>query len=159
MSRAYGIDGHGFCLWDMSHFRAICQCPYRMARTWLLDHLTLSLPIPTDYVISQVSFESNALEEVVGIFSDMAAEWSGLVSSSAKPVEVYSQKVMSSNYAKAGPKRDWTYFGQSFSWLSKTLRFLGHGSIFVNVCEDNALCSSEGQGDFRLSRFVSLLDF
>ncbi|GFX27590.1 hypothetical protein TNCV_4996451 [Trichonephila clavipes] len=47
----------------------------------------------------------------------------------------------------------------SFPWLSKTLRFLGHGSIFVNVCGDNAPCSSEGQGDFRLSQFGSLLVF
>ncbi|GFW69531.1 hypothetical protein TNCV_488771 [Trichonephila clavipes] len=49
--------------------------------------------------------------------------------------------------------------GQSLPWLSKTLHFLGHGSIFVNVCGDNALCSSEGQGDFRLSRQGSLLVF
>ncbi|GFT59021.1 hypothetical protein TNCV_186211 [Trichonephila clavipes] len=35
----------------------------------------------------------------------------------------------------------------------------GHGSIFVNVCGDDALCSSEGQGNFQLSRLGSLLDF
>ncbi|GFY29004.1 hypothetical protein TNCV_4721321 [Trichonephila clavipes] len=44
-------------------------------------------------------------------------------------------------------------------WLSKTLRFLGHGSIFVNVCGDDALCSAEGQGNFRLTRLGSLLGF
>ncbi|GFX47602.1 hypothetical protein TNCV_3016211 [Trichonephila clavipes] len=53
--------------------------------------------------------------------------------------------------------RDWVHSGQSFSWLSKTLRFLG--SIFVNVCGDDALCSSEGQGDLQLSRLRSLLAF
>ncbi|GFV51875.1 hypothetical protein TNCV_1322281 [Trichonephila clavipes] len=41
----------------------------------------------------------------------------------------------------------------SFLWLSKTLFFGGHGSIFVNVCGNNALCSSEGEGYFRLRRF------
>ncbi|GFY33266.1 hypothetical protein TNCV_1241161 [Trichonephila clavipes] len=35
--------------------------------------------------------------------------------------------------------------------------FFCHGSIFVNVCGDDVLCSSEGQGDFRLSRLRSLL--
>ncbi|GFT26555.1 hypothetical protein TNCV_3603991 [Trichonephila clavipes] len=52
---------------------------------------------------------------------------------------------------------DWAHSGQSFLWLSKTLRFLGHDSIFVSVCGDNALCSSEGQGNFRLSQLGSLL--
>ncbi|GFT47336.1 c-Maf-inducing protein [Trichonephila clavipes] len=41
--------------------------------------------------------------------------------------------------------RDRVHSGQSFPWLSKTLCFLGHGSTFVNVCGDNALCSPEGQ--------------
>ncbi|GFT75703.1 hypothetical protein TNCV_4598891 [Trichonephila clavipes] len=39
--------------------------------------------------------QSIPLEQVVAIHSGMAAEWSGLVNSHAKPVEVYSQKVMS----------------------------------------------------------------
>ncbi|GFX37578.1 hypothetical protein TNCV_3201021 [Trichonephila clavipes] len=34
-----------------------------------------------------------------------------------------------------------------------------HGSTFVNVCGYNAFCSSEGQEDFRLGRFGSLLSF
>ncbi|GFX18575.1 hypothetical protein TNCV_3371481 [Trichonephila clavipes] len=55
--------------------------------------------------------------------------------------------------------RDWAQSGHSFPWLSKTLRSLGHGSIFVNVCGDDALCSSGGQGNFRLSRLRSLLAF
>ncbi|GFU57508.1 uncharacterized protein TNCV_3636721 [Trichonephila clavipes] len=62
-------------------------------RTWLLDHLTLSLPLPTDDVISRVFFESSALEQVVAIHSGIGAEREGFVSSQAKPVEVYSQKV------------------------------------------------------------------
>ncbi|GFV15699.1 hypothetical protein TNCV_986821 [Trichonephila clavipes] len=39
--------------------------------------------------------KSSALEQVVTIHSDMAAERADLVSSQAKPVELYSQKVMS----------------------------------------------------------------
>ncbi|GFV50170.1 DUF4817 domain-containing protein [Trichonephila clavipes] len=35
----------------------------------------------------------------------------------------------------------------------------GHGSIFVKVCGDDALCSSEGQRSFRLSRLGFLLGF
>ncbi|GFU13582.1 uncharacterized protein TNCV_938571 [Trichonephila clavipes] len=34
-----------------------------------------------------------------------------------------------------------------------------HGSIFVNVCGDDTLCSSEGQGNFRLSRLGSMFGF
>ncbi|GFS62160.1 zinc finger FYVE domain-containing protein 26 [Trichonephila clavipes] len=96
----------------------------------------------------------------------MAAEWAVLVSSQAKPVEVYTQKVMSGGLAKADNSlnslqvpQDWTHSGQSFLWLFKTLGFLGHGSIFISECGNNALCSSEGQGDFRLSRLRSLLGF
>ncbi|GFW47999.1 hypothetical protein TNCV_2401861 [Trichonephila clavipes] len=39
---------------------------------------------------------------MVAIHSGMAADWVGVVSSHAKPVEVYSQKVMSGSQAKAG---------------------------------------------------------
>ncbi|GFS62440.1 hypothetical protein TNCV_1262331 [Trichonephila clavipes] len=74
----------------------------------------------------------------------MAAEWAGVVSSQAKPVEV---------------PRDWAHSGPSFPWLSKPFHFLGYGSIFVNVCEDDARCSSEGQENLPLSRLGSLLDF
>ncbi|GFW34502.1 hypothetical protein TNCV_501201 [Trichonephila clavipes] len=72
------------------------------------------------------------------------AEWAGLVSSHAKPVEL---------------PQDWAHSGQSFPWLSKTLRFWGHDSIFVNVRGYDALCSSEGPCNFRLSRLGSLLGF
>ncbi|GFT22519.1 uncharacterized protein TNCV_3274741 [Trichonephila clavipes] len=41
----------------------------------------------------------------------------------------------------------------------KPFVFLGLGSIFVNVCGDNVLCSSEGQRDFRLSQLGSLLGY
>ncbi|GFY09106.1 hypothetical protein TNCV_4662971 [Trichonephila clavipes] len=34
---------------------------------------------------------------------------------------------------------------------------LGYGSTFVNARGNNALCSSEGQGDFRLRRLGSLI--
>ncbi|GFX88983.1 uncharacterized protein TNCV_2852831 [Trichonephila clavipes] len=111
------------------------------ARAWLLDHLTPSLPVPTDDVISRVFIESSVLEQKVAIHSGTAAEWAGLISSRAKPVE-----------SRLSPgARDSAHSGQSFRWLSKTFRFLGHGSIFENVCGDYALCSSEGQGNFRLS--------
>ncbi|GFS78736.1 uncharacterized protein TNCV_3149021 [Trichonephila clavipes] len=65
------------------------------ARAWLLDHLTQSYLVQTDYDVSRVLIESSALEQVVAIHSDMATEWSGLVSSQAKPVDVYCQEVMS----------------------------------------------------------------
>ncbi|GFU27973.1 hypothetical protein TNCV_3153281 [Trichonephila clavipes] len=37
--------------------------------------------------------------------------------------------------------------------------FLGHCRTFFSVCGYNALCSSEGQGDFRLRRPSSLIGF
>ncbi|GFY11808.1 hypothetical protein TNCV_1530001 [Trichonephila clavipes] len=87
----------------------------------------------------------------------MAAEWAGLVSSQAKPVELYSQKAMTSVKAKAGNSlsshqvpRDWTHIGQSFPRPSKALDFLGHDGIFVNECGNNAFCSFESLGDFQL---------
>ncbi|GFT52413.1 hypothetical protein TNCV_502421 [Trichonephila clavipes] len=52
----------------------VCLC--------LLDHLTPSLPVPTDDVVGRIFIESSALERT------------GLVSSQAKPVEVYSKKVV-----------------------------------------------------------------
>ncbi|GFU88596.1 uncharacterized protein TNCV_4442731 [Trichonephila clavipes] len=66
--------------------------------TWLLDHLAPSLPVPTDNAVSRVFIESSILKQVVTIHLGMAmaAELAGLVSSQAKPVEVYSQEVMSS---------------------------------------------------------------
>ncbi|GFX47032.1 hypothetical protein TNCV_316551 [Trichonephila clavipes] len=45
------------------------------ARAWLLDRLTLSLPVPNDDVVSRVFIESSALEQVVAIHSGMAAKW------------------------------------------------------------------------------------
>ncbi|GFU13900.1 uncharacterized protein TNCV_940761 [Trichonephila clavipes] len=65
------------------------------AHAWLLDYLTPSLPLPIDDVINRVFIESSALEQVVAIHSGMAVECAGLVSSQVKPVEVYSQNVMS----------------------------------------------------------------
>ncbi|GFX03274.1 DNA-directed RNA polymerase subunit [Trichonephila clavipes] len=57
------------------------------ARARLLDHLASSFLVPTDHVISRVFTESSALKQVVTIHSSLAAEWAGLVSSQAKPVE------------------------------------------------------------------------
>ncbi|GFV87297.1 uncharacterized protein TNCV_4032691 [Trichonephila clavipes] len=65
------------------------------ARAWLLDHLAPSLPVPTDDVISREFIESSKLEQVIAMHSGMTAEWAGLISSNTKPVEVYSQEVMS----------------------------------------------------------------
>ncbi|GFX48803.1 uncharacterized protein TNCV_3479871 [Trichonephila clavipes] len=136
------------------------------ARTWLLDHLTPSLPVPTDYVISRVFVESSALEQVVAIHSGMATKWTGLVSSHAKPVEVYSQVYSEVMYgAKAGnnfgslqmPWRKWST--RVSHGLPKLFIVWDYGNIFVNVCRDDALYSSEGQGNFRLSRLGSLLGF
>ncbi|GFU36319.1 uncharacterized protein TNCV_559541 [Trichonephila clavipes] len=71
-------------------------------RAWILCHLTPSLPVPTDDVVNRVFIESSALEQVVVIHSEMDAEWAGLVSSQAKLVDIFSQKVMSGGEAKAG---------------------------------------------------------
>ncbi|GFX05567.1 uncharacterized protein TNCV_3434711 [Trichonephila clavipes] len=63
-----------------------------IAHAWLLDHLTPSLPVLTDDVVSWVFIEFSALEKVVTIHSDMDSVWAGFVSIQAKPVEVYSHK-------------------------------------------------------------------
>ncbi|GFT69349.1 hypothetical protein TNCV_2142641 [Trichonephila clavipes] len=92
----------------------------------------------------------------------MAAEWTGLVSSQAKPVEVYSQKVMPGvmrKWATASALSRCLGIEPTMARVSKDLSFLGHGSIFVNVCGNNTFCCSEGQRDFRLRRLGSLLCF
>ncbi|GFT29126.1 hypothetical protein TNCV_3587391 [Trichonephila clavipes] len=53
------------------------------------------MKIPNDDFISRVFIEFSSLEQVITIYPSMATEWAGLVSSRAKPVEAYSQKVMS----------------------------------------------------------------
>ncbi|GFV59091.1 hypothetical protein TNCV_4422671 [Trichonephila clavipes] len=53
------------------------------------------LPVPTVVVVSWVLIMFSALEQVDIIHSGMVADWAGLVSSHAKPVEVLSQKIMS----------------------------------------------------------------
>ncbi|GFX02406.1 hypothetical protein TNCV_2285731 [Trichonephila clavipes] len=107
--------------------------------------------VTTDDVISRVFNNSSALEQVVAVNSGKAAEWSALVSNQAKSVEVYSPKVFSDSFANEGNRlgflqvsRDWAHSGQSFPWLSKTLCFLGHYSIFVNVRGDDALLRVKG---------------
>ncbi|GFT94579.1 hypothetical protein TNCV_3266761 [Trichonephila clavipes] len=54
-----------------------------------------SLPVPIDNVVNRVFIKSSALKQVVAIHSGMAADWADLVSSYAKSVKVYSQKVVS----------------------------------------------------------------
>ncbi|GFV72468.1 hypothetical protein TNCV_1069001 [Trichonephila clavipes] len=63
-------------------------------RACLLDHLTPSLPVPTDDVTSRVFIQSSALERVVAIHPDMTTKWAGLVSSHNKSVKslVYADK-------------------------------------------------------------------
>ncbi|GFW65122.1 transposable element Tcb1 transposase [Trichonephila clavipes] len=108
------------------------------ARAWLRVHLTTSLPVTTGDVVSRVFIDSSALSHVVALHSVMDAEWACLVSSQAKPVDVYSQNVMPGGYVKVGNSPsslqvpwDWAHSGQSFPWLSKALGVLGYGSIFV----------------------------
>ncbi|GFW40440.1 hypothetical protein TNCV_1019981 [Trichonephila clavipes] len=55
----------------------------------------------------------------------------------------------------SGSDPQWPRFPMAFQGSC----FLGHGSTFVNVCGCNAVCSSEGQRDFRLIRLSSLLSF
>ncbi|GFW36993.1 hypothetical protein TNCV_5018911 [Trichonephila clavipes] len=66
-----------------------------VATPLILDHLTPSLLVPTDEVVSRVFIESSALKHVVTIHSGMASERAHLISSQAKPMEVYVQIVMS----------------------------------------------------------------
>ncbi|GFW13369.1 hypothetical protein TNCV_4283971 [Trichonephila clavipes] len=70
-----------------------------------------------------------------GILSKSHIQWLGESSNSHGSLQV---------------TRDWTHNDQSFQWLFKALGLLGHDSIFVNECGNNALCFSESQGDFRV---------
>ncbi|GFX69069.1 hypothetical protein TNCV_4945691 [Trichonephila clavipes] len=92
---------------------------------------------------------------MVAIHSGMGTERVGLVSSQAKPAEIFSRKVLFDDLAKADNSLDYlqvlwdrTHSGQGFLWLFTAL--FCYGGSFVNVCGYNTLCSSEGQGDFRL---------
>ncbi|GFT33768.1 hypothetical protein TNCV_4382831 [Trichonephila clavipes] len=97
----------------------------------------------------------------------MAEEWTGLVNSQAKLVEVYSQKVKSGGYIGESGQRPRLSPSASrlglqwpeFPWLSNVLGLLVHDSIFINGCKNNSLCFSESQRDFQLGRLGSLLDF
>ncbi|GFX72469.1 hypothetical protein TNCV_4060661 [Trichonephila clavipes] len=51
--------------------------------------------VPTYNIVILVFIQSSALEQMAAIHSGMAAEFAGLVSNQAKPLQVYSQKVMS----------------------------------------------------------------
>ncbi|GFY08832.1 hypothetical protein TNCV_4660251 [Trichonephila clavipes] len=54
-----------------------------------------TLPLPPDDVVSREFIEFSTLEQVVAIHSGMTVGRAGLVSSQAKPVKVYSPKVLS----------------------------------------------------------------
>ncbi|GFT10062.1 transposable element Tc3 transposase [Trichonephila clavipes] len=60
----------------------------------------MNFQVPTDNVDSRMLIESSAMKQVVAIHPGMAAEGAGLISSQAKPLEVYSQEVMSGGFAK-----------------------------------------------------------
>ncbi|GFT89349.1 hypothetical protein TNCV_4386421 [Trichonephila clavipes] len=84
----------------------------------------------------------------------------------AKPMEVHSQKVMSGGWRKRATARTLSRclgvrpaVPKVSHGFPKLVVFLGHGSTFVNVCGYNVLCSSKGQGSFRLRRLGSLLGF
>ncbi|GFY04033.1 hypothetical protein TNCV_1198111 [Trichonephila clavipes] len=87
----------------------------------------------------------------------MAAEWARLVSSQVNPgggilpkshVRWLGERGQQPQLSPGASRLD--HSSRSFPWLSKALGFLGHGSIFVNECGNNSLCSAESQGDFRL---------
>ncbi|GFV38452.1 hypothetical protein TNCV_4393331 [Trichonephila clavipes] len=98
-----------------------------------------------------VFIESSALEQVVAIHS-------GMVSLAAKPSQwrytpqkscavVRRRRVIASALHKC--------LGMGHTVVSVSNAFQGSwflSSAFFNVCGNNALCSSEGQGDFRLRR-------
>ncbi|GFW31129.1 hypothetical protein TNCV_2577111 [Trichonephila clavipes] len=62
------------------------------AHTCIRDHLTSSLPVPTDHVVSQVFIEFSALEQVFDVDYGMAAEWAELFSSQTKPVSYIAKR-------------------------------------------------------------------
>ncbi|GFT23994.1 uncharacterized protein TNCV_2062781 [Trichonephila clavipes] len=70
--------------------------------SWLLDYLMRNFPVPTEDVVSRVFIESSAFEQVVSFYPGMLAEQAGLVSSQAKPMEVYVLEVISGGLAKVG---------------------------------------------------------
>ncbi|GFW55761.1 hypothetical protein TNCV_121451 [Trichonephila clavipes] len=88
-----------------------------------------SFPVPTVDVVSRVFIVFIALKQVITIHSGMVADREDLVSRQAKPVKV---------------PQDWANSGQSIPQLFKALVFLSHGSIFINVCRNNALLRSKG---------------
>ncbi|GFS79801.1 hypothetical protein TNCV_749951 [Trichonephila clavipes] len=115
-------------------------------RAWLLDHLTPSLPVPTDDVINRVFIESSALEQVVAILSGISTEWESLVSSHAKPVKaitplwvcvvgdrhsriptqpslVTSAVVVRTQLGTGLVTKDYTSHAVSFGWRPATLQF------------------------------------
>ncbi|GFT35523.1 hypothetical protein TNCV_3003051 [Trichonephila clavipes] len=69
-------------------------CYLYNARAMLLGHLLPSYRVLTDDIVSRVFIGSSALEQVVAKHPGNAAEWTGLVSSQTKPVDLYFQEVM-----------------------------------------------------------------
>ncbi|GFY05715.1 hypothetical protein TNCV_4403821 [Trichonephila clavipes] len=80
-------------------------------RAWLLNHLTPSLPVPTEDV-SRVFNESSALEQVVVIHPGMTVEWAGFVSSQAGAGILPGNHVLDGESGQRPRAR--TYSGQGF---------------------------------------------
>ncbi|GFY05563.1 hypothetical protein TNCV_4370721 [Trichonephila clavipes] len=71
----------------------------------------------TDDVVSRAFIQYSALEQVVAIHSGTDAAWVDLISCQAKPVEVYSQSVMSSG-SRVLPVETTRLPAWHFGWLS-----------------------------------------
>ncbi|GFW96781.1 hypothetical protein TNCV_2848371 [Trichonephila clavipes] len=83
---------------------------------------SVGLLVPTDDVISRVFNESSALEQVIAIHFGMAAEWAGLVSSPAKPVEILKKIILI-----------WFIMRSDFSGVQKILELI----FFATAVEKN----------------------
>ncbi|GFW65788.1 hypothetical protein TNCV_586141 [Trichonephila clavipes] len=102
--------------------------------------------------------ESCALKQVVAIHSGRTTEQAGQASGDILPKSHVRWLSKSGQHSLQVPLGR-THNGQGFPLFFKALGFLGGGSIFVNVCGYNDLCSSEGEVDFPLRRLGSLLGF
>ncbi|GFW28014.1 hypothetical protein TNCV_768941 [Trichonephila clavipes] len=134
-----------------------------------LDYIRASRGSPMPEIIFKIRVfsESSALKQVVAIHPEHGRRVTrhrqqlGQASGGILPGSHVRWLGESGQWPRLSPDASGrTYNDQGFPWLSKALDFLGgRGSIFVNVCSYHTLCSSEGQGDFRLRRLDSLLVF
>ncbi|GFV28215.1 e3 ubiquitin-protein ligase HERC2 [Trichonephila clavipes] len=112
-------------------------------RDWLLDHLTPSLPVPNDDVVSRVFIESRALEQMVTIHSGMAAEREDLVSSQWRYTPKKSCPVVRRKQTTASTLSRCLGVGSTVVRVSHGFpKLLGvffyHSRIFVKACGNNA---------------------